>query len=93
MLVSEMIGDDEAVRLITLIQKSIHEKSKQIPRTPSLSDQLRQVQHNKIGLLVKNYQESDLKNKLHVSDDDIVMARRAYLRQKEKVSQLEKSNQ
>ena len=79
MLVAEMISDQERVELVQLINQFVINKQRQEQFSPTVQDKLQQVQNNKIGALMKNYYASDLSVQSQVTDDDKVMARRAYL--------------
>lgn len=79
MLMAEMISDQERIELIQLINKFITNRQKQESSLPTVQDKLNQVQNNKIGALMKNYYASDINAQSQVTDDDKVMARRAYL--------------
>ena len=79
MLVAEMISDQERIELIQLINQFITNRQKQESSLPTVQDKLNQVQNNKIGALMKNYYASDINAQSQVTDDDKVMARRAYL--------------
>ena len=79
MLVAEMISDQERVELLQLINQFLISKQEQSPTQPTIQDKLEQTQKSKIGKLAKNYYASDIEAKSRVTDDDKVMARRAYL--------------
>lgn len=84
MLVAEMISDQERVELIQLINQFLIKKQNQQSYLPTVQNRLKQVQSNKIGALVKSYYASDINAQSKVTDDDKVMARRAYLAAKSK---------
>ena len=79
MLVAEMISDQERVELVQLINQFLLGKQGQSPAHPTIQDRLGQTQKSKIGKLANNYYASDIEAKSQVTDDDKVMARRAYL--------------
>lgn len=79
MLVAEMISDQERVELVQLINQFLIGKQGESPTQPTIQDKLEQTQKSKIGKLAKNYYASDIAAKSQVTDDDKVMARRAYL--------------
>ena len=84
MRVAEMISDHERIELIQLINQFVIKKQNQQSSLPTIQDRLKQVQNNKIGALVKKYYASDLNVQSQVTDDDKVMARRAYMAAKSK---------
>ena len=85
MLVAEMISDQERLELIKLINQFLIKKQSQgESSSPTVQDRLKQVQNTKIGALMKNYYASDLNVQSQVTDDDKVMARRAYMAAKSK---------
>lgn len=79
MLVVEMISDQERIELIQLINQFVTNRQKQGASSPTVQDKLNQVQNSKIGSLMKNYYVSDINAQSQVTDDDKVMARRAYV--------------
>ncbi len=82
MLVTEMMSDEEITALLKLINQCAINKWSQPLLTPTIQDKLHQAQKDKIKYLMKKYQASDIQNRLRVSDDDKVMARRAYFSMK-----------
>lgn len=78
MLVSEMISAEEKAQIIQLINQCL---MNQIPQTekPNMKDRVQLAHKNKIKNLINFYHASDIQNKLRVSDEDKVIARRAYL--------------
>jgi hypothetical protein len=84
MLVTEMINDEEITALLQMINQCAITKLSNPSKLPSIQDNLQKAHKDKIKHLVKIYQASDIQNKLRVSDDDKVMARRAYISMKNK---------
>jgi hypothetical protein len=84
MLVTEMINDEEITALLQIINQCAISKLSNPSKLPTIQDKLQQAHKDKIKNLIKIYQASDIQNKLRVSDDDKVMARRAYISMKNK---------
>ncbi len=82
MLVTEMINDEEVAALLQLINQCAINKWTLASQHPTVQDKLQQAQKDKIKNLMKTYHASDIQNRLRVSDDDKVMARRAYISMK-----------
>lgn len=78
MLISEMISDEEKAQIIQLINQCL---INQIPQSqkPNIKDRVQRAYNDKIKNLINFYHASDIQNKLRVSDEDKVIARRAYL--------------
>lgn len=83
MFVSEMISDKDRAEILQLINQCVMSNPSQ-EQDSTLMDKVHQAHGDKIKALVKGYYLSDIRNKLQVSDDDKVMARRAYLAMKNK---------
>lgn len=84
MLVVEMITDQERIELIELLNQFVISKQEPHLSFPTIQNKLGQTQKKKISGLARNYYASDINNKARVTDDDKVIARRAYLAAKNK---------
>lgn len=78
MLVNEMITDAEKNELLQLLNSYITNKQQQAYAPPTTQQKLQHVQQNKMNGLVKRAEVTDMKNVARVTDDDKVMALRAY---------------
>ena len=84
MLVTEMVNDAEITALLKLINQCVISKWSHPSEPPTIQNKLHQAHKDKIKYLMKTYQAADIQNKSRVSDDDKVMARRAYISMKNK---------
>lgn len=73
-----MISDEERAQIIQLIN---HCLMNQIPQSQksNIKHRVQRAHNDKIKNLINIYHASDINNKLRVSDEDKVIARRAYL--------------
>ena len=78
MLVSEMISAEEKAQIIQLINQCLMNQIPQTKKT-NMNDRVQRAHNDKIKNLINFYHASDIQNKLRVSDEDKVIARRAYL--------------
>lgn len=78
MLISEMISDKERIQIIQLINHCLMNKISQSQKS-NIKYRVQRAHNDKIKNLINLYYASDIQNKLRVSDEDKVIARRAYL--------------
>jgi hypothetical protein len=84
MLINEMITDAEKNELLQLLNLYIRNKQQQAYVPPTTQQKLQHAQQNKLNGLVKRAEIADVKNMARVTDDDKVMALRAYRTKKQK---------